>query len=423
MKSQTKFQTQFQTTWRLKPMAIALLAIAAPAWAADAPKPRAEERPNQRVERQVVIINDEVMDSGDVLMAQAGPEGGRHRIEMFNGGEFPQMPPMPDMPDIDGIVSAAMAEAFSGMPGMHGRQVVKNAPYSAEVIAERIQTLSDGNQIVKRTSTAAFRDSVGRTRQEVRDAKGEVRSVQISDAADGTRYILQPARKTATKISVDKDFAKRMEAVKEKTEAMKKDGKTVVIERSGPGEETVIRTIEVPGDGGKGESRREVKVNVVRSGGPGENVNVQVFGGPGALGHPPMSGMMSGPMALSFGDMKWESKAVVKELGTRDIEGVRAEGKSRSYTIPAGEIGNKNPITVTTETWYSPELKVTVHSKRSDPRAGDTVYRLANIKRNEQPIALFSVPADYTVKEVPRVRVETRVENRGETRIEKRIEK
>ncbi len=89
---------------------------------------------------------------------------------------------------------------------------------------------------------------------------------------------------------------------------------------------------------------------------------------------------------------------------------VRPGGKGAGYSIQPGEIGNKNPITVTTETWYSPGLKVTVYSKRSDPRVGDTIYRLANIKRNEQPIALFSVPTDYTVKEVPRVRVETRVE-------------
>jgi len=338
-------------------------------------------------------------------MAQAGPEAGRHRVEMFNTGE------LPNIPDIDGIVSAAMAEAFAGVPGMHSRQVVKNAPYSAEVISERIQTLSDGNQIVKRNATAAFRDSIGRTRQEVCDAKGELRSVQISDAADGTRYILQPMRKTAIKINVDKEFAKKMEAWKDKAEARRKEGKTVIIERSGPGEEAVIRTIEVPGEGGKGEVRKEVKINVARSGVPGENVNVQVFGGPGAIGHSPFPEPMGGsPMALSFGDTKWSSKAVAKELGTRDFEGVRAEGKSRSYTIPAGEIGNKNPITVTTETWYSPELQVTVYSKRSDPRVGDTIYRLANIKRNEQPIALFSVPADYTVKEIPRVRVETRIE-------------
>ena len=109
--------------------------------------------------------------------------------------------------------------------------------------------------------------------------------------------------------------------------------------------------------------------------------------------------MRFGPIGMSFQDSKWSSKSTSTELGMRDFDGVRAEGKQRSYTIPAGEIGNKNPITVTSETWYSPELQVTVYSKQSDPRSGDSIYRLANVKRTEQPLSLFSVPADYATRD------------------------
>ena len=42
--------------------------------------------------------------------------------------------------------------------------------------------------------------------------------------------------------------------------------------------------------------------------------------------------------------------------------GIRGGGKRRSYTIPAGEISNKNPVTVATDTWISQELQVTVKS-------------------------------------------------------------
>ena len=38
-------------------------------------------------------------------------------------------------------------------------------------------------------------------------------------------------------------------------------------------------------------------------------------------------------------------------------------------------------------------------TKRSDPRFGDTVYRLTNIQRTEQPSSLFEVPSDYSVKD------------------------
>jgi len=119
-----------------------------------------------------------------------------------------------------------------------------------------------------------------------------------------------------------------------------------------------------------------------------------------------------GPIGASFRDTKWSAKSTTTQLGTRDFDGVRAEGKSVSYTIPAGEIGNKNPITVTSETWFSPDLQATVYSKHSDPRTGDTIYRLANIKRTEQPMTLFTVPDGYSVKETPGLSYNFRTEKK-----------
>jgi hypothetical protein len=108
--------------------------------------------------------------------------------------------------------------------------------------------------------------------------------------------------------------------------------------------------------------------------------------------------LMLGPIGGAFADMKWSRKAGTRDLGEKTIEGVRAEGKLRSYEIPAGEVGNRNPIVVSDETWFSPELQITVLTKHSDPRAGDNVYRVSSIKREEPAAALFTVPADYTVK-------------------------
>jgi len=102
----------------------------------------------------------------------------------------------------------------------------------------------------------------------------------------------------------------------------------------------------------------------------------------------------------AFADVKWSAKATTKDLGTRDIGGVKAEGKLRSYEIPAGEIGNRNPIVVSDETWTAPDLQVTVYTKHSDPRSGDFVFRLENVKRDEPAAALFAIPADYTVRDV-----------------------
>jgi hypothetical protein len=95
------------------------------------------------------------------------------------------------------------------------------------------------------------------------------------------------------------------------------------------------------------------------------------------------------------------NKAVTEKLESQIIEGVMAEGSRTTTTIPAGEIGNDRAIEIVTERWYSPEIKTVVMTRHSDPRFGETVYRLTNINRSEPARALFEVPADYTVKEEP----------------------
>ena len=88
-----------------------------------------------------------------------------------------------------------------------------------------------------------------------------------------------------------------------------------------------------------------------------------------------------------------------ESLGTQLIEGIQAEGTRVVETIPAGAIGNDTPIEIISETWVSPELGVIVKSIHSDPRSGDNVYRLTNIRRAEPDPSLFQVPPNYTVKE------------------------
>jgi hypothetical protein len=89
-------------------------------------------------------------------------------------------------------------------------------------------------------------------------------------------------------------------------------------------------------------------------------------------------------------------KGESRSLGTRDFEGVKADGTETRHTIPAGEIGNEKPIVITTERWFSPELQLVVYARTRDPRAGETTYRLANLRRGEPAAELFRVPADYS---------------------------
>jgi hypothetical protein len=356
-----------------------------------------EPAPNAK-EPRVVEINTETFVSNDagVFIAQAN--------------DTPTLPLAALPPDIDTIVSTSLSEAFAGLSAHSTSRIIKNAPYSAEIISERVQMLADGNQIVKRTSQMSYRDALGRTRIETQNADGTLRNINIFDAFEGSRYILNPMAKSATKLTTDANFRQRIEAMREKAKSAAKDIKSTVIAGGTPGEKVIIHRVEGVKDSAIDGGSDDIKINVIRSDGS-EPMSIKsgsshmLFNGRkssisiGGI-NPGSTEIMSSLLGAPFQDREWSKKATTKELGFRDFNGVRAEGKLRSYTIPAGEIGNKNAITVSTETWVSPELQITVYSKHSDPRAGDNVYRLANISRNEQPVALFTVPDGYNVKAV-----------------------
>jgi hypothetical protein len=138
---------------------------------------------------------------------------------------------------------------------------------------------------------------------------------------------------------------------------------------------------------------------------------------PGTPGIAPPPPPPPPPLPGLSGSFRYESttrlgKGVAASLGTKDFDGVRAEGKSTTWTIPAGQIGNAKPINVVSESWYSPELQVTVYSRYSDPRTGESIYRLASIKRAPPPADLFQVPAGYEVTDRSKMAEEMRARSR-----------
>jgi hypothetical protein len=259
---------------------------------------------------------------------------------------------------------------------------VKGAPYSAEAVTETVQTLGDGNRIVHSSRSTIHRDSEGRTRREntlgaigpfAAGAEPE-QIVSINDPVAGVHYILSPSQKTARKLPAATVYVetngKRDVVVKRELEAaaaMAKAGDAadrVVLE---PGAKAVRVPLERP------------RVMVFDNGsttvaaGVGENFRVELA----------------------------EPKDARKEdLGTRTIEGVEATGTRTTVTIAAGEIGNERPIEIVSERWYSPELQTVVSSRHSDPRFGETTFKLSNVSRAEPDRALFEPPSDYTVEEI-----------------------
>ena len=125
-------------------------------------------------------------------------------------------------------------------------------------------------------------------------------------------------------------------------------------------------------------------------------------GGFSVAGSPAAGPIEAGSLGFVMHDEKSDgSTTTTADLGMQTIEGLVTKGKRITHTIPAGEMGNDLPIVITTETWVSPDLKVIVMSKSSDPRMGETTYKLTNLSRAEPDPALFQVPADYTVKDQP----------------------
>jgi hypothetical protein len=108
-----------------------------------------------------------------------------------------------------------------------------------------------------------------------------------------------------------------------------------------------------------------------------------------------------GAATFVFRSKSPNANEVKEQLGKQIIEGVEAEGTRRKVTIAAGEIGNERALEIVSERWYSPELQLVVMTRHSDPRFGETTYKLTNINRAEPAKSLFEVPSDYTIKETP----------------------
>jgi len=88
-----------------------------------------------------------------------------------------------------------------------------------------------------------------------------------------------------------------------------------------------------------------------------------------------------------------------EDLGTMEIEGFSTHGTKHIRTIPAGKIGNEQPITNVDEVWVSPVLKIVLLEKHDDPQSGQRIMKLTNIQTNEPDPSLFQIPSDYTVKD------------------------
>ena len=223
---------------------------------------------------------------------------------------------------------------------MGSRETVQGAPYTATAITKSTQVLADGNRIVNKRSTFIARDGQGRLRREETFGPGGSESKKVV-------LITDPSGKTDFVLNPDEQVAR-------------------IVKRKEPTGDVVILNQQ---------KKVEIEKKTATE----------------------MKGIAIERRHEDMGQLKRET------LPSQVIEGLSCDGERITRTIPAGTIGNEKPLEIVSETWTSPELHVMVMRKRSDPRSGETLYRLTDIKRGEPDPALFQVPNNYksTIKIEP----------------------
>lgn len=90
-----------------------------------------------------------------------------------------------------------------------------------------------------------------------------------------------------------------------------------------------------------------------------------------------------------------------EDLGTQTMEGLSVNGTRVTQTYPAGALGNDRPLSIVTEYWYSPELRLNLLTTRNDPRHGQQTVHVTELVMAEPDSALFDIPSDYKLVTEP----------------------
>lgn len=323
-------------------------------------------------------------------------------------------------------------------------RLVTSAPFSADVVSETIQTLQDGTRIVQRFEGRIYRDSKGRTRSERTYQMGgkseQKQTINIYDPVDGVSYRLDSDTRNARK-SVYPKLApppQPQTPVSSNAAADAKDSSKGNAPRVTPAQ--ALKKIQPPYPAiAKAANASGPVIVEILVGETGEVLEAHAVGGHPLLHDAAVQAArgwvfkpadVSGRAVKTRGVLTFDfeltdeapapaglTKFIVKpatkteSLGKQMVEGVECEGERAVTTMPAGTIGNDRPIETVNETWYSPELRIMILSKRSDPRFGESTYSVTNITRSEPYAELFQFPSDYKLVDSEPKKVTVEVED------------
>ncbi len=224
-----------------------------------------------------------------------------------------------------------------------GPSLLKGQPFSADIIDDTDQFLADGNHIHRERHGKVFRDSEGRSRNEIEFSGPMVDGaplvhITIIDPVQSVVIYLDPRAKTAT----------------------------------------------VSHYGGNTDSGVQFKTPQPAASAAQPAARTMISGGQ------PSSDTQSSHTKM---------QRTTEDLGTMEMEGFTVKGVRFTNVIPAGAMGNDKPMTTTNERWFSDELKTALLTESNNPESGQHTHKLVNIRREDPDPLVFQVPADYTVRE------------------------
>jgi|GEM_PF-1772688 len=86
-----------------------------------------------------------------------------------------------------------------------------------------------------------------------------------------------------------------------------------------------------------------------------------------------------------------------EEIGTQVFQGFALQGIRKTHTIAAATSDTGQPLVITDEYWFSPELSIYMMIRHNDPRTGEQLVTVSDVKRAEPDPAIFAIPATFKV--------------------------
>jgi hypothetical protein len=224
--------------------------------------------------------------------------------------------------------------------GLLDDKLVRNKPLAAVFESETVQNAANAPSVVRRVTTTVYRDSDGRTRRE--QIFHSDSTVPSPGEVPPSYSIYDPVSGYGYSVNPSNRTAQR------------------------------YKLPSAPNGGAPFDNRIPSKIEIRRNDNP-----------------------------LGGTDKKYTLEPPrVEPLGKQTIAGVEAHGKRVTIKVPAGAIGNAEPIETMYETWIAADLQMLVKSIARNPLSGEHRFRLTMLDRSIQRSSLFEIPAGYLVTEM-----------------------